>query len=147
MKRAGLQNVLYMLPELARALLTRPITIRYPFAPLDLPDYFRGRVVIDAERCRGCGLCVRDCPAGGLELIHPAEGGFRLVHYPDRCANCGQCETSCRSGAIRQTNAFVPGCGNLEEMIEVTVNRSEEDCTQQSRAETNPKSPIQNPKS
>jgi len=133
MKRAILRNLLHMLPELGRALLTRPITIRYPFAPLTLPEHFRGRVVIDPELCRGCGLCVRDCPADGLELVRSGNGAFRLVHYPDRCAYCGQCEASCRSDAIRQVNTFVPGSGDREAMIEVAVHHGEPECTEPDR--------------
>ena len=115
-----LHSLVYLLPQLWRTLFTRPITVRYPFGPLELPSYFRGRVVIDIDLCRGCGLCVRDCPAFALELeresdtlsplvLSPAlskvegkaEGSksrdkFRLIHYPDRCAYCGQCQDVCR---------------------------------------------------
>ena len=102
------RSLFYLLPQLWRTLFTRPITVRYPFAPLKLPLYFRGRVVVDAERCRGCGLCVRDCPAFALELERESRDKFRLIYYPDRCAYCSQCETSCKLGAITLINAFVP---------------------------------------
>ena len=117
-----LHSLVYLLPQLWRTLFTPPITVRYPFAPLELPPYFRGRVVIDMELCRGCGLCVRDCPAFALELERESEEKFRLIHYHDRCAYCGQCQDSCPYGAIHLTSEFVPGATDREALREVLYN-------------------------
>jgi len=121
-----LRSIVYLLPDLARTLFTPRSTVRYPFGPLELPPYFRGRVVVDVELCRGCGACVRDCPSTGLRLRHDGHGGFRLRHYPDRCANCGQCEASCRTGAIRLVGAYVAPTHAREELVETLVERSGE---------------------
>ena len=80
--------------------VSRQSTVRFPFAPLELPPYFRGKVTIESALCTGCGACVRDCPAFALELeresdalsslvLSKAEGSkgreeFRLIHYHDR---------------------------------------------------------------
>jgi len=132
-------SLVYLLPELWRTLLTRPITVRFPFAPLELPPYFRGKVTINPALCRGCGLCVRDCPAFALELeresdalgppvLSKAEGSkgrekFRLIHYHDRCAYCGQCEASCRFGAIVLVNEFVQATPRCDALTQVMVER------------------------
>ena len=121
-----LRSLIYLLPQLGRTLLSRRSTVRFPFGPLELPSYFRGRVVVDEEKCKGCGACVRDCPGDGLELERESREAFRLVHYPDRCAYCGQCELSCRSGAIHQTNAFVSATHARKELVEVLVERKED---------------------
>ncbi len=129
-----LHSLIYLLPELWRTLFTRPITVRFPFAPLELPSYFRGRVTIEPALCIGCGLCVRDCPASALELeresdalsplvLSKAEGSkgreeFRLIHYHDRCAYCGQCQDVCRQGAIRLTNEYVPAAADRDALCE-----------------------------
>ncbi|MBL7065658.1 MAG: 4Fe-4S binding protein [Anaerolineae bacterium] len=123
------RSIIYLLPQLGRTLFTRQITVRYPFGPLELPAYFRGRVVVDAELCRGCGACTRDCPAMGLELQSEGRNRFRLVHYPDRCANCGQCEASCRFGAIRLVNEYVQATAERERLVEVLVERTGDDRT------------------
>jgi len=115
-----LRSLIYLLPQLWRALFKRRITVRYPFEPMELPSYFRGRVEIDADACRGCGLCVRDCPASALELQREDKDNFHLFYYPDRCAYCGQCEVSCRFDAIKLTNEYVqaaPGRAPLEVLV------------------------------
>ncbi len=86
----------------------QPDTTTYPFTPLILPKGFRGAIIMtDAEKCTGCDLCVRNCPAEALELERNSREEFRLIHYPARCAYCGQCEESCRNDAISQTNELV----------------------------------------
>ncbi len=117
----------YLLPNVVRALISRPSTVKYPFGPPELPEGYRGRIRIRAEKCRGCGLCVRDCPAAALELERVGRDEFRLIWYPDRCAYCGQCEVSCRFGAIYQTPEFVPGTDRPVELTTVLVDREPED--------------------
>lgn len=116
-----LRSVIYLLPQIWRTLRTLPITVCYPFAPLDLPSSFRGRVVIDVGLCRGCGICVRDCPAFGLELYGEGSQVSGLVHYPDRCAYCGQCEASCPMGAVRLIGEYIPAASAREQLTEVFV--------------------------
>ena len=63
------RSLAHLLAELRRTLLAERVTVQYPFAPPELPDEFRGRVVVaDQDACKGCGLCTRDCPAFALEM-------------------------------------------------------------------------------
>ncbi len=51
---------------------------------------------IDPDKCRGCTLCARNCPAGAIG------GRVKEAHYinPDKCLKCGACIEKCRFDAI-----------------------------------------------
>ncbi len=118
-----LKSLIYLLPQLWETLREKVSTVTYPFGPMELPANFRGRVRIEPEKCRGCGACVRDCPAFGLELEKEGRDEFRLIHHPRRCICCGQCEESCRFDAIRLTNESVEPTIGERALPEVLVDR------------------------
>ena len=51
---------------------------------------------IDPDKCRGCTLCARICPADAII------GRVKEVHMinPEKCVKCGACMEKCRFGAI-----------------------------------------------
>jgi len=112
-----------LLTQMVRALVSRPETVDFPFGPPEISHGYRGRITVDPEKCRGCSLCVRDCPALALELQREGKNVFKLIYYPARCAFCGQCEASCTFGAITQTNEIVHGTSDPEALQEVLVDR------------------------
>ena len=113
----------HLLPELIRTLFVGRITVSFPFGPLDLPSYYRGKVVVQPELCEGCGLCVRNCPAFALDLEREGRGKFRLTHYRDRCAYCGQCADDCPQGAIVQVNEFAEAAPRRDAFAQLVVQR------------------------
>jgi formate hydrogenlyase subunit 6/NADH:ubiquinone oxidoreductase subunit I len=104
-----------VLSAILEAFGNEPETISYPGVPLVLPNGYRGEIVmLESEKCSGCGLCVRDCPAQALELIKESREAFCLIYYPARCAYCGQCEESCRNQAISHVNQLSKATRNLD---------------------------------
>ena len=57
----------------------------------------RGQVVIFANWCKGCSLCVDFCPTGVLVLD---EDEHPVVAYPEKCTACHWCDTHCPDFAI-----------------------------------------------
>ena len=52
---------------------------------------------IDADKCRGCTLCAKKCPANAIS------GEVKSVHRidSDKCIKCGSCVSVCRFGAVK----------------------------------------------
>ncbi len=121
------RSFLYMLPQIWRVLARKPETVSYPFGPMELPPGFRGHVTVNAEKCRGCSLCVRDCPADALALEKDSRKQYRLIYHPDRCAYCGQCELSCAFDAIHMTSDFVRGSTQRATFTTKLVDLKEDD--------------------
>lgn len=51
---------------------------------------------IDQELCKGCGVCVKDCPT------HAITGSRKTAHYLDTaiCIKCGKCFDVCKFDAV-----------------------------------------------
>ena len=45
--------------------------------------------VVNEDKCRGCGVCAKVCPAGAITVDKVAEIG------PTTCTGCGRCLTEC----------------------------------------------------
>ena len=63
----------------------------------------KGKIEVDKEICKGCGLCARFCPQNCIELSpHVSKMAF---HYavqvrPEKCVACKMCAYVCGEAAI-----------------------------------------------
>jgi 2-oxoglutarate ferredoxin oxidoreductase subunit delta len=71
----------------------------------------KGTVVIDAARCKGCGLCIAACPKDVLAFSGTLnESGYDVAHmeHPDECIGCAFCAMTCPDLAIEVYREKVP---------------------------------------
>ena len=115
-----------ILKTLFSQLLTRPVTNRFPVKymprsvtgllrkveegkatihpPVPVPEKFRGKLAYDREKCIGCQLCIRVCPANVIKF-KPEEKKIRI--HVARCTFCSQCVDACPVGALSMSQEFL----------------------------------------
>lgn len=61
-----------------------------------------GKIVIDTERCKGCGLCVSVCPKHGIIISDKSnvKGYFPAEFKCDDCTSCAACAIICPEAVI-----------------------------------------------
>lgn len=59
----------------------------------------KGGIIIDVDRCKGCGLCLAACPLDLLELdsntINIKGVQPMRIHTPEKCVGCSNCALMC----------------------------------------------------
>ncbi len=61
-----------------------------------------GKIVIDMERCKGCGLCIGVCPKKNIALAPDSnKNGYFPAQAQDlECTACTRCAVICPEGII-----------------------------------------------
>ncbi|HPA72917.1 MAG: 4Fe-4S binding protein [Spirochaetes bacterium] len=95
-----------MTGELVKSVFKRPATTRYPYVKGDSSTGFRGKILFTSEKCVGCKLCMRDCPAGAITITKVGEKLFECDIDMANCIFCGQCVDSCLKDALALSEEF-----------------------------------------
>ncbi|MGE5307695.1 MAG: 4Fe-4S dicluster domain-containing protein [Deltaproteobacteria bacterium] len=105
-----------MLRQVLRSLFAKPATNRYPYEKLEMPEKVRGKLRFHAEKCLGCKMCERDCPAGAIKVVKIADKQFEAQINLARCIYCGQCVDSCVKKALEMTGDVELGQQDVEKL-------------------------------
>ena len=109
--------------EVLGHLFKKKATSNYPFEKAVVDARFRGRIAFESDKCIGCKMCVRICPAKAIDIILsaeqpapaqaaegaapvPAKKKFDCIMSLDRCIYCSQCVEICPKKALISTQDF-----------------------------------------
>lgn len=63
----------------------------------------RGAIVVDTERCKGCGVCVVNCPSKVIGLAKEVNSkgyNFAYMANAESCIGCANCAVVCPDSVI-----------------------------------------------
>lgn len=92
------------------------VTLPYPFAPRVPEDGFHGRVMVEAEKCIGCGGCAEVCPSRCIIVSDPSRELRVLEFFLERCTYCARCAEVCPEQAIEVTKEFETATNDSADM-------------------------------
>ncbi|GAB7387906.1 NADH-quinone oxidoreductase subunit NuoI [Bacillaceae bacterium] len=111
----------YTLKQLAQ----KKVTSKYPDAPIEMPDRFRGIQHFIPEKCIVCNQCARICPTECIQLTgkphpDPNKKGKVIDTYDinfEICILCDLCTEVCPTEAIVMTNNFELAAYSRDELF------------------------------
>ena len=63
----------------------------------------KGAIVVDTEKCKGCGVCVVNCPSKVIALAKEVNSkgyNYAYMALPDACTGCTNCACICPDTVI-----------------------------------------------
>lgn len=75
------------------------------------------QVLIDSDKCVGCGLCQKDCVGCDIEIVDK-----KAVARGNSCIMCGHCEAICPQGAVKITG-FDDEIEEFDEQVRLDPNQ------------------------
>jgi NADH-quinone oxidoreductase chain I len=121
-----------ILLKLFQNLFSKPMTVRFPYESIPIPDGYRGEHAYDMDKCISCGLCAKICPNRAIEMVE-APGEYKdkyLKTYPKidlgKCCFCGLCQDICAKDAISLTKNVFLSTFDESNMIRYPMPKTEE---------------------
>ena len=112
-------------------LFSKPATTAYPFEQREYPERTRGHVEINIDDCIMCGMCMRSCPPGAIE-VERAENTWTINRFD--CIQCGYCVEKCPKKCL----SIIPGYQEpgVEKFIDTVVKPVVEEAPKPATAAT-----------
>jgi len=63
----------------------------------------RGAIEVEVERCKGCEVCVVNCPTNVIAMSAQVNGkgyNYAYMENPAECTGCTNCAIVCPDGVI-----------------------------------------------
>jgi formate hydrogenlyase subunit 6/NADH:ubiquinone oxidoreductase subunit I len=86
-------------------LFKKSSTQKYPSVPASVAEKFRGKQVLDLDKCIGCTLCGKECPAKAIDFVIVQGKKLPVIHL-DKCVFCYQCADTCPRGVFKTSKDF-----------------------------------------
>ncbi len=93
------------------------MTHRYPMEKQVPHPGYRGIIVLNEDKCIGCSLCARICPAAAMKMIKLEPKKLRPVINLGRCIFCGSCVDICPTEALYHAKTHDKVFDSVEGMI------------------------------
>ena len=103
--------IAYMPDSLVEALKSKDTELT---PPVPVGKRFRGRLLYDRQKCIGCKLCMKVCPANATEYL-PDEK--KIIIHNDRCCFCAQCTEICPVKCLAMSDESLNSSFNRKDEI------------------------------
>jgi formate hydrogenlyase subunit 6/NADH:ubiquinone oxidoreductase subunit I len=95
--------------KLLKNLYRKPMTLVFPKEALPPIENYRGRQLLDVEKCVGCGMCSRVCPNDAIVMVDFKGKKCPQIHL-GKCCFCALCAENCPTNALQMTGyVFIAG--------------------------------------
>jgi len=78
-------------------------------------ERFRGRLDLNKDKCVGCKLCIKVCPANAISYLPESKKVF--IHH-DRCCFCAQCTEICPPKCLAMSDVYMISTYDRREKVE-----------------------------
>jgi len=89
---------------------------------LPVHERFRGRLDLNKDKCVGCKLCIKVCPANAISYLPESK---KVAIHHDRCCFCAQCTEICPPKCLVMSHVYMMSSYDRTEKTEDDAAKTE----------------------